>query len=575
MKAAAYCNGDDVFLAWMLPQTEKCLGVAIWRDLKRASGEQEGNYLWNYVGFEGQKVNPSDRRRSNEWPFQRYTWTDHDIGEGDTVSYTISPVLKVGQKLKPDATGATTVGPVKVTSRAAAIDAYFNRGLVLSQFVARRLPPNFTKTDLSKLKKDLEKDTHDLRAFLTGQLGARLLELLDEAKANDWHIYAALYELDDNALVRRLKALGMKAHLVLSNGSDKTIGHDGNAGAAKKLKNVIDLNRRMLWGEGLGHNKFLVLAESPTKPVAVWTGSTNWATTGLCTQVNNGILIEDPALAGIYLEQWKRLRDDHHDENGTEKHFGPALMASNDVPKPISAGSKHWTVQFTRTSAGQDLEEASTLINDAQDAILFLMFEPGSNGLRQVVEARLSPASPHYDGDLYVHGVVNTLVPPTGKKKKPRMVTVDIVSRGAIKTKPFGLKIVEPSGIQDLPGWAAEVTRRDFLLGQGGVIGHAIIHSKVLVLDPFTKPVVITGSHNFSATASNANDENLLIVKGNKALAERYAVNIMSVYQHYRWRAYVRQSMAEHKSPWEHLAKSPDWQKKQPEHDRELAFWVR
>ena len=54
----------------------------------------------------------------------------------------------------------------------------------------------------------------------------------------------------------------------------------------------------------------------------------------------------------------------------------------------------------------------------------------------------------------------------------------------------------------------------------------------------------------------------------NKALAERYAVNIMSVYQHYRWRAYVRQSKAEHKSPWEHLTKSPDWQKKQPEHDR-------
>jgi phosphatidylserine/phosphatidylglycerophosphate/cardiolipin synthase-like enzyme len=154
-------------------------------------------------------------------------------------------------------------------------------------------------------------------------------------------------------------------------------------------------------------------------------------------------------------------------------------------------------------------------------------------------------------------------------------VTVDIVSRGAIQSKPFGLKIVEPAGIRDLPGWATEVTRRDFLLSQGGVIGHAIIHSKVLVLDAFTKPVVITGSHNFSAPASNANDENLLIVKGNKALAQRYAVNIMSVYQHYRWRAYVRQAKAENKSPWEHLTKSPDWQKKQPEHDRELAFWVR
>src|SRR4029079_4113007 len=108
----------------------------------------------------------------------------------------------------------TTIGPVKVTSRAAGAEAYFNRGLVLSQFRRRKLPPNFTKADVRKLAKDLEKDTDELRAFLTGQLGARLLELLDEAKANGWHIYDALYELADDALVGRLKALGMNAHLV-------------------------------------------------------------------------------------------------------------------------------------------------------------------------------------------------------------------------------------------------------------------------------------------------------------------------------------------------------------------------
>ena len=53
MNAAAYCNGDDVFLAWTLPDTQDCWGVAIWRDIKRTTGEQDGNYLWNYTGFEG------------------------------------------------------------------------------------------------------------------------------------------------------------------------------------------------------------------------------------------------------------------------------------------------------------------------------------------------------------------------------------------------------------------------------------------------------------------------------------------------------------------------------------------
>jgi len=62
----------------------------------------------------------------------------------------------------------------------------------------------------------------------------------------------------------------------------------------------------------------------------------------------------------------------------------------------------------------------------------------------------------------------------------------------------------------------------------------------MIVIDPFTNPTVITGSHSFSASASIKNDENLLIVQGNRALAERYAVNIMATYQHYRWRAYLQ-----------------------------------
>ena len=58
----------------------------------------------------------------------------------------------------------------------------------------------------------------------------------------------------------------------------------------------------------LGHNKFLVRTDKDGKPVAAWTGSTNWTPTGLCTQVNNGLLIEDPAVAQVYLDQWHRLR---------------------------------------------------------------------------------------------------------------------------------------------------------------------------------------------------------------------------------------------------------------------------
>jgi phosphatidylserine/phosphatidylglycerophosphate/cardiolipin synthase-like enzyme len=158
------------------------------------------------------------------------------------------------------------------------------------------------------------------------------------------------------------------------------------------------------------------------------------------------------------------------------------------------------------------------------------MFEPGDTGLLQVIQSRLSPASRNFNDKLYVHGVVNTIKPDSSGET----LNVDLVGRG--NDNPFELRIVQPEGVAGLSSWAHEVMRQDFLMtkdpvsGQMGVIGHAIIHSKIIIIDPFTNPVIITGSHNFSISASAKNDENMLIIKGNKELAERYCVHIMSAY---------------------------------------------
>lgn len=107
------------------------------------------------------------------------------------------------------------------------------------------------------------------------------------------------------------------------------------------------------------------------------------------------------------------------------------------------------------------------------------------------------------------------------------------------------------------------------------MIGHAIVHSKAIVIDPFTDPVVITGSHNFSGRASTHNDENLLIRLGDAQLAERYAVHIMGVYQHYRWRKYLRDAKSSGRSPFANLAAGDKWQSKLTDtRQRELSVWL-
>jgi phosphatidylserine/phosphatidylglycerophosphate/cardiolipin synthase-like enzyme len=92
-----------------------------------------------------------------------------------------------------------------------------------------------------------------------------------------------------------------------------------------------------------------------------------------------------------------------------------------------------------------------------------------------------------------------------------------------------------------------------------------------VVIDPFSAdPVVITGSHNFSSSASAKNDENFIIIKGDYELAEAYAVNILGAYAHYRWRVFLSQT----NKPFNGLKDNDKWQApKLAAERRELQFW--
>src|SRR3989441_10079372 len=96
----------------------------------------------------------------------------------------------------------------------------------------------------------------------------------------------------------------------LANGTHKTPkgNVDENAAARRALRSRVNLSNRLVTGNHLAHNKFLVLCDGHTRPLKVWTGSTNWTETGLCTQANNGILIESRTLAAFYKQEWDRLQ---------------------------------------------------------------------------------------------------------------------------------------------------------------------------------------------------------------------------------------------------------------------------
>jgi len=80
-------------------------------------------------------------------------------------------------------------------------------------------------------------------------------------------------------------------------------------------------------------------------------------------------------------------------------------------------------------------------------------------------------------------------------------------------------------------GWLKEILNAGF----------AIIHDEIIVIDPFADDcVVVTGSHNLGHKGSYDNDENLVIVEGNKRLAVTYATHVLDVYDHFAWRYTVK-----------------------------------
>ncbi|HEX9121360.1 MAG TPA: phospholipase D-like domain-containing protein [Terriglobales bacterium] len=564
IKIEVYTNSDDAFVAWAPDQfIPGCRGFLLERARKTAAGEKV-EPVENRVGFKKDNPKSGDHEPSTKWPFQRFNWTDHAVDVGNEVRYRVTAMIDQGGG-RP-----YTSGPASQWSRWAKLSpdagggfsCFFNRGLVLSQFVARYLKDK--KLTPKKFKDQLKNSVDPkFRAFLEGDLGLEIAKILSDSQDGNAELHAALYELGDNTLEDGLIALSARLHLILANGSDKS--GDGNEAARRHLNDegIVTIDR-LLKSKGLGHNKFVVLSDS-SEPRAVWTGSTNWSTTGLCTQVNNLLLINDADVAREFRKQWDRLKDASPPKL-EPAGFPKALLDANDKPHSFSVGGAKVTVWFTRTSDGRDMDALRQLISSANDAILFLMFTPGKQGLHTLAGQRAN------EEKMYVRGVVSTLGNEKGDSDK-NVLDIRLVSSDG-NFKPDRYTVLQPQGVDVAFGpWIAEVTRKNFL----SQIGHAIVHSKVLVIDPLSDdPVVVTGSHNFSASASEKNDENLVIVRGHKDLAKAYATYVMSVYQHYRYRSYIRETLAKGEKPWSYLDDDDQWLKNELKSKaQEIGYWTR
>lgn len=591
-----YDNGDHAVLVWF-PEDGKripdCRGFTIKR---KHNGKED--YLRSFVGFAEGEQPPSDAQEFWKWPLQRYLWWDYYVQPGDKVQYQVIAVTGKDKghlalsKIASEQTEEITISP-QCTEH---MSAYFNKGVLASQWVSRILDEKMQQSGKGRqvtATEFLQKPGDNLRDALGGLLKADILHLLDEAKQSGGKVFAALYELEDQELQQRLEDLGPQVNLILANGAFNTRKPDENSEVRRWLRENTKVNMfdRMVSAGHFAHNKFVVLCDPQGKARKVLTGSTNWTWRGLCAQVNNGLVINDAAVADAFLQQWERL---HSAGNG----FPEELVSADSQLKQFEVDQVKVTTWFAPTAHTEDLAYARRLINQAQEGILFLFFDPGTfqddpnhwTLLQSVLNRHHSGNNPYYNPNLYLRGVVNQEIPELtedpsvapSQARPPRRLghqPSDAELDAAAATHPVSLysdgnsapqrlthDVLVPSAIKEkLGSWEDELLK----------VG-VMVHSKVIVIDPFgAKPVLMTGSHNLGFKASSKNDDNLVIIEGAGSLAAAYAANIIGVYQNYRWNCYVEQHRRDPKM-WHGLEDNDTWQDGYLSGDQEaeIKFWL-
>lgn len=603
VQARAWCNNEVGYLAWRTDgPVPGCLGFMITRIHMDADGQEIAQrILPAWVAF-GTQSNPNwEEQDTSVWPVQKFSWRDLTLRRSRNETILREGVFKAAYEIVPVGLGGEGRTPVPASPTAPYLDAngqprYQGEPIPLffcgepartnDMLVTRqhgRISVAFTNGILStqNLRKQVEtpdgripnKDivkarfsypSDPLRGFLAGDVLPLLQSFFARAKADDAEIYLALYELHDEELVDLIDRHRKRVHLILATaGNDPdtkrwdTTNEEARAKLARRLAKSRYQSRMFNNSKHIGHNKFGVLVSRSTgKAFAVFTGSTNWTPTGLCGQTNNALLIEDEGVAEHYLAYWKRLKADEIEEpspihapnkavQGAELRDANREVRStkferaDDIRLWFAPNTVQASVPRNNPATPIDMEEVFKLMSGARHALLFLSFYPAQQGRNSIIGEAVKIAQTRPDllvlGAISAPNALPNYAPPAKDEEEDAGDERRIPQPAIYKLEGAPrVLMIRASAVRDLIG----DFQRELL-----TTGRAIIHDKIVVIDPLSERdcCVITGSHNLGFKASYANDENLLIIRGQRAVAEAYAVHVLDVQDHFRFRAILEE----------------------------------
>lgn len=242
-------------------------------------------------------------------------------------------------------------------------------------------------------------------------------------------------------------------------------GTNANIGIDDFNDNIPVLLRTDDEGSGM-HNKFLIADAEYTDLAQVLTGSTNWTAANLTTDYNNLVVIQDESLAKAYTIEFNEMwGSEGAMPDAANSKFGAAK--SVNTPRKFIIGGSPVELVFSPTDGTTNAIRDAVLETDYDLHFALLAFTRD-----EIAEAMLEVNS------IFVN--MNGIMEQATNQGSE----FDVLNAGNIP-------VYSHAGIPNT------------------------IHHKYCIIDHSevaSDPTVITGSHNWSSTAENVNDENTLII---------------------------------------------------------------
>jgi len=438
-------------------------------------------------------------------------WSDYSAKPNRKYTYRIA-ALK-GPSTDLEIVAETKVDLVTESDKGSNNSVHFNRGNAASQEYARRF---------GNLRPD-ENNLDDPKwAWLSRGLYEAMTVFVETAVAGD-KLRICAYEFHYQPFLKVLKAavdrgVDLKVIYDAKNKPNKITGivfpRDANRAAVLNAGITSKCIERAEYKSAISHNKFIVRYNGGI-PVAVWTGGTNFSDGGIFGQSNVGEVVENEQVAGKYGAYWEMLAKDP-----TGKKLRP--FVDKLTPTPSGLPDKGTSVVFSPRGS-LDLLDWYALTAKASNEAIFMTFAFGMNDtFKDVYRTAEAPLR---------FALMEKVVRPmkAGPKKE--------AEKNAIRQ----LRFMEQNKFAI--GSHIRTNKFDTWLSEKltGLNSHVrYIHNKFMMLDPLSDdPIIIGGSANFSVASTKKNDENMLIIRGNKRVADIYLGEYMRLYSHHAFRDFL------------------------------------